>query len=120
MSREVVVVSAVRTAIGTFGGSLKDIPPTELAANVVREALARARRNLKEDAPQVQQIRFALADCLADLGHGDEAARLSSGLLPAALAHAQPDPDWPARLSELAARIAASVTASSGDESTIT
>jgi len=42
MSREVVVVSAVRTAIGTFGGSLKDIPPTELAAQVVRESLARA------------------------------------------------------------------------------
>ncbi|MDI9333082.1 MAG: acetyl-CoA C-acyltransferase family protein [Cytophagales bacterium] len=42
MSREVVVVSGVRTAIGTYGGSLKDIPPTELAANVVREALARA------------------------------------------------------------------------------
>ena len=42
MSREVVVVSGVRTAIGTFGGSLKDIPPTELAAQVVREALARA------------------------------------------------------------------------------
>ena len=32
MSREVVVASAVRTAIGTFGGSLKDVPPTELAA----------------------------------------------------------------------------------------
>ena len=31
MTREVVVVSAVRTAIGTFGGSLKDVPPTELA-----------------------------------------------------------------------------------------
>jgi acetyl-CoA C-acetyltransferase len=42
MSREVVVVSAVRTAIGTFGGSLKDIAPTELAAQVVRESLARA------------------------------------------------------------------------------
>lgn len=42
MSREVVVVSAVRTAIGTFGGSLKDSPPTELGALVVREALARA------------------------------------------------------------------------------
>ena len=42
MSREVVVVSAVRTAIGTFGGSLKDIPPTELAAQVVRESLRRA------------------------------------------------------------------------------
>lgn len=43
MSREVVVVSGVRTAIGTFGGSLKDTPPTELAALVVREALARAQ-----------------------------------------------------------------------------
>ena len=43
MTREVVVVSAVRTAIGTFGGSLKDIPPTELAAQVVRESLARAK-----------------------------------------------------------------------------
>ena len=42
MSREVVVVSGVRTAIGTFGGSLKDTPPTELAALVVRESLARA------------------------------------------------------------------------------
>ena len=41
MIREVVVVSAVRTAIGTFGGSLKDSPPTELGALVVREALAR-------------------------------------------------------------------------------
>ncbi|MFN3611409.1 beta-ketothiolase BktB [Tepidimonas sp.] len=43
MTREVVVVSAVRTAIGTFGGSLKDVPPTELGAIVVREALARAQ-----------------------------------------------------------------------------
>jgi acetyl-CoA C-acetyltransferase len=43
VSREVVVVSAVRTAIGTFGGALKDIPPTELAAQVVRESLKRAR-----------------------------------------------------------------------------
>ncbi len=42
MSREVVVVSGVRTAIGTFGGSLKDIPPIDLAAQVVRESLARA------------------------------------------------------------------------------
>jgi acetyl-CoA C-acetyltransferase len=42
MVREVVVVSGVRTAIGTFGGSLKDIAPTELAAQVVRESLQRA------------------------------------------------------------------------------
>lgn len=39
---EVVVVSGVRTAIGTYGGSLKDKPPTDLAAAVVREAVKRA------------------------------------------------------------------------------
>ena len=48
MTREVVVVSAVRTAIGTFGGSLKDIPPTELAAQVVRESLSRAQVDGKD------------------------------------------------------------------------
>ena len=42
MTREVVVVSGVRTAIGTYGGSLKDVPPTQLATLVVRESLARA------------------------------------------------------------------------------
>jgi len=41
--REVVVVSGVRTAIGDFGGSLKDFAPTELGARCVREALARAK-----------------------------------------------------------------------------
>jgi acetyl-CoA C-acetyltransferase len=48
MQREVVVVSAVRTAIGTFGGSLKEIPPTDLAAQVVRESLARAHVDGKD------------------------------------------------------------------------
>jgi acetyl-CoA C-acetyltransferase len=48
MSREVVVVSAVRTAIGTFGGSLKDIAPTELASEVVRESLSRAQVDGKD------------------------------------------------------------------------
>jgi acetyl-CoA C-acetyltransferase len=48
MSREVVVVSGVRTAIGTYGGSLKDTPATELAALVVRESLARAGVEGKE------------------------------------------------------------------------
>jgi acetyl-CoA C-acetyltransferase len=43
MQREVVVVSGVRTAIGDFGGSLKDFAPTELGARVVREALSRAQ-----------------------------------------------------------------------------
>ncbi|MGU7774909.1 beta-ketothiolase BktB [Burkholderia sp. MR1-5-21] len=43
MQRDVVVVSGVRTAIGDFGGGLKDIPPTELGAKVVREVLQRAQ-----------------------------------------------------------------------------
>jgi acetyl-CoA C-acetyltransferase len=42
MQREVVVVSGVRTAIGDFGGGLKDVAPTDMGAQVVREALARA------------------------------------------------------------------------------
>jgi acetyl-CoA C-acetyltransferase len=40
--REVVVVGAVRTAIGSYGGSLKDKSPTELGAAVVAEAIKRA------------------------------------------------------------------------------
>lgn len=40
---EVYIVSAVRTAIGTFGGSLKDSPPTELASKVTAEALRRSQ-----------------------------------------------------------------------------
>ena len=43
MSREVVIVSGVRTAVGTYGGSLKDHTPTQLGALVTREALARAQ-----------------------------------------------------------------------------
>jgi acetyl-CoA C-acetyltransferase len=42
MTREVVVLSGARTAIGGFGGSLKDIPPSDLAARCVREAVSRA------------------------------------------------------------------------------
>jgi acetyl-CoA C-acetyltransferase len=40
--KEVVIVGGARTAIGTFGGSLKDFTPSQLGATVVREALARA------------------------------------------------------------------------------
>jgi acetyl-CoA C-acetyltransferase len=39
---EVVIVSGARTAIGTFGGSLKDVPVVELGALVIKEALQRA------------------------------------------------------------------------------
>ena len=40
--RDVVIVSAVRTAIGSFGGSLKDVPAADLGALVIKEAVNRA------------------------------------------------------------------------------
>lgn len=43
--REVVIVSAVRTALGSFGGTLKDVQAAELGALVIKEALNRAGVN---------------------------------------------------------------------------
>ncbi len=42
MTREVVVLSGVRTPIGGYGGSLKDIPPSVMAAKCVKEAMKRS------------------------------------------------------------------------------
>ncbi|MFP3321977.1 acetyl-CoA C-acetyltransferase [Planococcus sp. SIMBA_160] len=42
MSQEIVIASAVRTAVGSFQGALKDVPATELGAIVIKEALSRA------------------------------------------------------------------------------
>lgn len=53
-AREVVVLGGVRTAIGDYGGALKDIAPTELAGQVIREAVKRA----KVDPAQVNQLVF--------------------------------------------------------------
>ncbi len=44
-TREIVVLSAVRTAVAGYGSTLKDIPPCDLAATCVREAVARAGAN---------------------------------------------------------------------------
>jgi len=41
--KEVVIVSGVRTAIGAFGGSLRDVPVVQLGALVIKEALRRAK-----------------------------------------------------------------------------
>ena len=46
--REVVVLSGVRTAIGDYGGALKDLAPIELAAQVIREAVKRSKVDVKE------------------------------------------------------------------------
>lgn len=54
MTREVVVVAGVRTAVGGFGGSLKDFSPTQLGAMVVKEVVARAGVN----AEQVGHVVF--------------------------------------------------------------
>lgn len=42
MSRDVVVLSAVRSAIGTFGGSLSSLEPADLAGQVMKEAVQRS------------------------------------------------------------------------------
>ena len=52
--REVVIVSGARTAIGDFGGSLKDFSPSDLGAMVAREALQRAQVN----GDEVDQVVF--------------------------------------------------------------
>ena len=50
--REVVIASAVRTAVGTFGGALRDIQAVELGKIAVQEALQRA----KIKAEQVEEV----------------------------------------------------------------
>ena len=56
--REVVIVSAARTAVGTFGQSLKDVPVVKLGGLVIKEALKRAglrpsRTKDREFAPAI-------------------------------------------------------------------
>jgi acetyl-CoA C-acetyltransferase len=56
--REVVIVSGARTAIGTFGASLKDVPVVKLGSTVIREAIKRAgfkpttKKEILELAPE--------------------------------------------------------------------
>ncbi|MEE3121355.1 MAG: acetyl-CoA C-acyltransferase family protein [SAR324 cluster bacterium] len=52
--REVVVLSGVRTAVGTYGGTLKDQPLVDLAAKVVQEAVQRS----KVEPAEVGQVVF--------------------------------------------------------------
>ena len=56
---DIVIVSAVRTPVGKFGGSLAKIPATELGSIVVREAISRA--GLQPDHPALRIfIKFML------------------------------------------------------------
>jgi acetyl-CoA C-acetyltransferase len=68
---DIVIVSAVRTAVGNFGGSLAKIPATELGAIVIKEALARARI----DPAQVGEV--IMGQVLA-AGAGQNPARQAS------------------------------------------
>jgi acetyl-CoA C-acetyltransferase len=64
---EVVIVSGARTAIGTFGGSLKDVPVVELGALVIKEAIKNAGLR---PAPSKELLHYA-PDALAGAGMTD-------------------------------------------------
>ena len=66
--KDIYVVSSCRTAIGTFGGSLKDTPAAELGAVVVKEALNRA--GVKPE--QVDEVMFG---CILTAALGQNVAR---------------------------------------------
>jgi len=68
MAREVVIASACRTAVGSFGGSLKDVPTAELGAIVMKDALQRA--GLKGE--QVEEVIFG---CVLQAAKGQNVAR---------------------------------------------
>lgn len=68
---DVVVISAVRTPMGKFGGSLKNLPAYDLGAHVVREALQRARL-------QGEQIDEAILGCCRQAGNGPNPARTAA------------------------------------------
>jgi len=66
--KEIYVVNCCRTAIGTFGGSLKDTPAVDLGATVIKEALSRA--GVKPE--QVDEVMFG---CILTAGLGQNPAR---------------------------------------------
>src|SRR5258706_9878686 len=63
-----VILAGCRTAIGTFGGALKDVPAPELGALVVREAVARA-------AVRPDQVDEVILGCILQAGLGMNPAR---------------------------------------------
>ena len=69
--REVVIVSAVRTAIGNYGGTLAGVSPSDLGAIVIKEALVRAGIT----GEQVDEVYMG---CILQAGHGQGVARQAS------------------------------------------
>jgi acetyl-CoA C-acetyltransferase len=59
---EVVIVSSVRTAIGTFGGSLRDVPVVNLGVLVIKEALRRAGLRPKASKKLLEYAPKAIRD----------------------------------------------------------
>jgi len=70
MSREVVIVSACRTPVGSFGGTLKDTPVVNLGSIVMAEAVKRAGI----DAAQLDEVIFG---CVIQAAQGQNVARQS-------------------------------------------
>lgn len=71
MAKEIVLAGAVRTAIGSFGGSLKDVPVADLGTVVIKEAINRA--GIKpEDVDEV------LMGCVLQAAQGQSVARQSA------------------------------------------
>ncbi|MDR0284477.1 MAG: acetyl-CoA C-acetyltransferase [Propionibacteriaceae bacterium] len=66
--KEVFIVSACRTPLGSFGGALKDVGPVELGTVVVKEAIARAG----VDPGHVDEV---ILGCILAAGHGQNVAR---------------------------------------------
>ena len=69
--REVVIVSAVRTAVGSFGGSLKDVSAADLGALVIKEAVNRA-------GIKPEQVNEVLMGNVIQAGLGQNVARQSA------------------------------------------
>jgi acetyl-CoA C-acetyltransferase len=69
--KEIVIASAVRTAIGSFGGSLKNVTPMDLGATVIKEALERAKVN----PATVDEVLFG---SVLQAGYGQGIARQCS------------------------------------------
>lgn len=72
--REVVVVSAVRTPIGNFGGALSKVRPDDLAAIVIKEAISR----IGLDGNQVEEVYFG---CTNQAGEDNRNIARMSALL---------------------------------------
>ena len=71
MFKDVVVVSAVRTAVGSFGGSLKDVETAKLGEIVIREAVKRSGI-----APE--KVDEVILGCVGQYGYNGFLARIAS------------------------------------------